>query len=151
MDFDLMRALVQRHLQAWAEGDAEGALALCTGELVQEVVGWPAANAQGRQAARVLCRALACDFRETGSVPAQWQYLPNALMLDRELTGPLRGPVLGLSGGPHWLTLRVLHVFEFRDRLIHRETVWLDGAAIERQLGAKSAPRPAGETSAAGH
>jgi hypothetical protein len=28
----------------------------------------------------------------------------------------------------------VLHVFEFRDGLISRENVWLDGAAIQQQL-----------------
>ena len=32
------------------------------------------------------------------------------------------------------VTFRILHVFEFRDDLISRENVWLDGAAIAQQL-----------------
>jgi hypothetical protein len=34
--------------------------------------------------------------------------------------------------GGHRISFRILHVFEFRDRLVSRENVWLDSAAIGR-------------------
>ncbi|MBO0732485.1 MAG: ester cyclase, partial [Acidimicrobiaceae bacterium] len=44
------------------------------------------------------------------------------------------GSMLGLPGNGRRVTFRILHVFEFKDELISRENVWLDGAAIQQQL-----------------
>ncbi len=50
------------------------------------------------------------------------------------LTARVDGEFLGLPGNGRRIHVRVLHVFEFRDGLISRENVWLDGAAIIAQL-----------------
>jgi hypothetical protein len=134
MDFDQMCARVQCHLQAWAAGDEAGARSLCTEDLVLELVGWPADRSAGREAAERLCGALATGFRPLDAPPACWQYLPDAVVLDQQVTGEGRGLGLGGAEGSQPLTFRVLRVFEFLGTLIHRETVWVDSGAIRQQL-----------------
>jgi predicted ester cyclase len=50
------------------------------------------------------------------------------------MTGTVIGSMLGMPGNGRRISFRILHVFEFRDGLISRENVWLDGAAIIDQL-----------------
>lgn len=57
------------------------------------------------------------------------------MILDQQMTGTVTGSMLGLPGNGRRVTFRILHVFEFKDGLISRENVWLDGAAIQQQLG----------------
>ena len=51
-------------------------------------------------------------------------------------SGMVLGEMLGVPGHGRRLTFRILHVFEFRDGFISRETVWLDAGAIIGQLAA---------------
>jgi predicted ester cyclase len=41
---------------------------------------------------------------------------------------------MGIPGNGRQIRVRVLHVFEFREGLISRENVWIDGAAAIAQL-----------------
>ena len=43
---------------------------------------------------------------------------------------------MGIPGHVRLISIRVLHVFEFRNGLISRANVWLDGAAAVAQLTA---------------
>jgi hypothetical protein len=48
-----------------------------------------------------------------------------------------------VTGTGRRISFRLLHVWEYRDGLISRENVWLDGDAIARQLATppeKAAP-----------
>jgi predicted ester cyclase len=56
------------------------------------------------------------------------------MILDQEMTGQVVGTFLGLPGNGRRITFRILHVFEFKDGLISRQNVWLDGGAIQQQL-----------------
>jgi hypothetical protein len=47
--------------------------------------------------------------------------------------------VLGIPGHGRRTTIRILHVFEFRDGLISRENVWIDAGAAIAQLTSGSA------------
>jgi predicted ester cyclase len=58
----------------------------------------------------------------------------NALIIDEIMTGNVVGSMLGLPGHDREISFRILHVFEFKDGLISRENVWLDGGAIAAQL-----------------
>ena len=138
MDFDDMYARVQRYLQARAEGVAAEALALCTPDFSREVVGWP--GAEGRDAAQRLCQELCAHFHAAPEPDAHCHYLPNALVLDRQLCGCVHGASFGLPGYAGQASLRVVQVFEFHEGRLRRETVWLDGEALRRQLGAGRAP-----------
>jgi predicted ester cyclase len=44
------------------------------------------------------------------------------------------GEFLGVAGNDRRITFRMLHVWEFRDGLMSRENVWLDGGSIVAQL-----------------
>jgi predicted ester cyclase len=46
------------------------------------------------------------------------------------------GEFMGIPGHGRLISIRVLHVFEFRNGLISRENVWLHGAAAVAQLTA---------------
>jgi predicted ester cyclase len=56
------------------------------------------------------------------------------MILEQIMTGTVIGSMLGLPGNGRRISFRMLHVFEFRDDLISRENIWLDGAAITDQL-----------------
>lgn len=67
-------------------------------------------------------------------MPTHRYYTPEAMTLDQRTTAVVTGSFLGLPGNGRRVTFRILHVFEFRDGLISRENVWLDGTAIAQQL-----------------
>jgi SnoaL-like polyketide cyclase. len=54
--------------------------------------------------------------------------------MEQLMTGTAVGDFMGFPGNGKRLTFRILHVFEFRDGLISRENVWVDGASIIAQL-----------------
>jgi len=41
---------------------------------------------------------------------------------------------LGLEGGGRPVRTRFLHIFDFSDGLISRESAWIDLAAVQQQL-----------------
>jgi predicted ester cyclase len=44
---------------------------------------------------------------------------------------------MGIPGRGRRISIRVLHLFEFRDGRISRENVWIEGAAAIAQLAAQ--------------
>jgi hypothetical protein len=52
------------------------------------------------------------------------------------LHGTAVGSVFGMEGRGRHVQVRLLHVFDFADGLISRESAWLDLAGLQRQLGA---------------
>ena len=134
MDRDQMVALVERHLKAEGAGDVEGAVAVYTDDIEHDVVGWPTGVLHGKDAARRFYQELTANFRTEHERPTRRFFTAEAMILDQEMTGTVTGSMLGMGGNGRRITFRILHVFEFRDGLICRENVWLDGAAIQQQL-----------------
>lgn len=60
------------------------------------------------------------------------------MILQQRMTGTVIGSLPGLPGNGRRISFRILHVFEFRNGLISRENVWLDSAAIVKQLSRRS-------------
>jgi steroid delta-isomerase-like uncharacterized protein len=135
MDRARMITLVERHLKAEGAGDVEGAVAVYTDDVEHDVVGWPEGVLHGKDAARAFYRGLTANFRTEEERPTHRYLSEDAMILDQQMTGTVMGSMLGLPGHGRRITFRVLHVFEFKDDLISRENVWLDGAAIQQQLG----------------
>jgi steroid delta-isomerase-like uncharacterized protein len=134
MDRATMDSLVQRHLKAEGAGDVEGAVSVYTDDIEHDVVGWPTGVLHGKDAAREFYVELTANFRTEEETPTRAFYGDDFVVLDQEMTGTVIGSMLGLPGQGTRITFRVLHVFEFRNQLISRENVWLDGGAIQRQL-----------------
>lgn len=135
MDQDTMRALVERHLKAEGAGDVEEAIAVYTDDVEHDVVGFPGGPIHGKDAARGFYEYLTANFRTEDEQPTHRYFAEDAMILDQMMTGTVTGELLGFPGNGHRVTFRILHVFEFRDGLVSRENVWLDGAAIAQQLG----------------
>lgn len=136
MDRHDMHALIERHLKAEGAGDIEGAVSVYTDDIVHDVVGFPGSPSVGKDAARDFYRHLTANFRTEHEEPAHEYWTEDALVLEQLMTGTVVGEMLGVPGDGRQVSFRVLHVFEFRDGLISRENVWLDGAAIVAQLTA---------------
>ena len=136
MDRQEMLALVERHLKAEGAGDVEGAVAVYTDDVVHDAVGFPGAPFNGKDAARGFYEHLTANFRTEEEQPTHQYWSDDALVMEQLMTGTVIGQMLGLPGNGRRITFRILHVFEFRNGLISRENVWLDGAAIAAQLTA---------------
>lgn len=136
MEREQMTALVEQHLKAEGAGDVEGAIAVYTDDVEHDVVGWPGSPLHGIDGARGFYEHLTANFRTEDEQPTHRYFSDNAMILDQVMTGTVTGSMLGLAGNGRRITFRILHVFEFRDDLISRENVWLDGAAIQQQLSA---------------
>lgn len=134
MPQDEMKALVDRHLKAEGAGDIEGAVAVYTDDVEHDVVGWPTGVLHGKDAAREFYRELTANFRTEEERPTHRYSTSDAMVLDQEMTGTVTGTFLGMPGNGRRISFRILHIFEFRDGLISRENVWLDGGAIQQQL-----------------
>lgn len=135
MDQDTMRALVERHLEAEGAGDVEEAIAVYTDDVEHDVVGFPGGALHGKDAARGFYEHLTANFRTEAEQPTHRYFADDAMILDQMMTGTVTGELLGFPGNGRRITFRILHVFEFRDGLVSRENVWLDGAAVAQQLG----------------
>jgi steroid delta-isomerase-like uncharacterized protein len=129
-----MVALVEQHLKAEGAGDVEGAVAVYTDDIEHDVVGFPTGALHGKDAARGFYEELTASFRTEEELPSHRFFSDDAMILDQLMTGTVIGTFLGMPGNNRRITFRILHVFEFKDGLISRENVWLDGAAIQQQL-----------------
>lgn len=136
MEREQMKALVEQHLKAEGAGDVEGAIAVYTDDIEHDVVGWPGSPLHGKDGARGFYEHLTANFRTEDEQPTHHYFSEDAMILDQVMTGTVTGSMLGLPGNGRRISFRILHVFEFRDDLISRENVWLDGAAIQQQLSA---------------
>lgn len=134
MKVETMTELVERHLKAEGAGDIDGAVAVYTDDIEHDVVGWPTGVLHGKEAARGFYEYLTANFRTESERPTHRYTTADAIVLDQQMTGVVTGELLGLPGNGRRITFRILHCFEFRDGLISRENVWLDGAAIQQQL-----------------
>jgi len=129
-----MQALVDRHLKAEGAGDVEGAISVYTDDIEHDVVGFPGGPTRGKDGARAFYEDLTANFRTESERPSHRYFAGDALVIDQEMTGTVIGSMLGMPGNGRRITFRILHVFEFRDGLISRENVWLDGGAVIHQL-----------------
>ncbi|WP_029112720.1 nuclear transport factor 2 family protein [Mycobacterium sp. URHB0044] len=134
MDDSQMQALVDSHMRAEGHGDIDGALAVYADDIEHDVIGFPNSPSHGKDGARDFYVYLTANFRAENWTVLHRYVAGDAMILDQVMTGTVIGSLLGLAGHGRRITFRMLHVFEFRDGLISRENVWLDGAAVVDQL-----------------
>jgi steroid delta-isomerase-like uncharacterized protein len=131
-----MEVLIQAHVKAEERGDAEGAVSMYTDDIEHDAVGWPGGAVRGIPEAQERYRQLVKDFHAEKDERTHTYYSDNAATVEDLVTGVVTGSMLGIPGNNRRITFRLLHVFEFKDGLISRENVWLDGASIAAQLTA---------------
>lgn len=129
-----MDRLIEQHLRAEAAGDAAGAVAVYTDDVVHDVVGWPAGPMHGRDGAKTFYDQLVQDVNTEEMEPVHRYYGTNFAVIEHIWRGTVPGSFLGVPGNGKRIAFRLLHVWEFRDGCISRENVWLDGGAVVAQL-----------------
>ncbi len=130
-----MDRLVEEHFAMEVRADIDGILATFTDDIEQDLVGVPSGLAHGKAAARVHYEALTRDLLATDVTPLHRYYGENVLVDEVIWETRAVGRPFGIDGQGRPVSVRLLHVFEFRDGRIARENVWLDWVAFAAQLG----------------
>ena len=126
---------IDEHFGFEARDDVEGVLATLSPEAEHDIVGWPSGPTRGRDGARPFYEALFADLAEGRVECGRRLYGEGFLVDDSVWRGTAPGRPFGLEGRGRPLEFRLLHVVEFAgDGAIRRENVWVDLAAIVRQL-----------------
>jgi uncharacterized protein len=129
--------LVEAHFRSEADGDVEGTLATFTDDVVHDVVGDPAGELHGPAAVGGRYGHLFTNVRGEHADVKHRLYGDNFVVDDKIWTAQVVGDFMGLPGHGRRISIRVLHVFEFRNGRISRENVWVDGASAVAQLTAE--------------
>lgn len=130
-----MDAIVDQHYKYEAADDVEGVLSTLTDDVVHDVVGFPGGPLRGKTATRAFYQHLFGDIAGEVTRPRVRLYGPNFMVDEVLWEGRAIGRPFGFDGRNRPFSHRLLHVLEFRDRLISRENVWIDFAAVTQQLG----------------
>ena len=126
---------IDEHFNFEARDDVEGVLSTLAPDVVHDIVGWPAGPTYGRENARPFYEALFADLEE-GKVTCTKRLYGDGFLVDESVwEGKAPGRPFGIEGRGRPLRFRLLHVIEFtKEGQIQRENVWVDLAAIIRQL-----------------
>lgn len=126
---------IDEHFGFEARDDVAGVLATLAPDVEHDIVGWPGGPTHGRDAARPFYETLFSDLSDGKVTTVRRLYGDNFLVDESLWRGNAVGKPFGLDGRGRALEFRLLHVVEFTDNgSIARENVWLDLAAIMRQL-----------------
>jgi steroid delta-isomerase-like uncharacterized protein len=136
--------IIEDHFQREAEGDVEGTLATFTGDVVHDVVGDPAGELHGPPAVGQRYGHLFRNVKGERADVLHRLYGENFAVDDKIWTAQVVGEFMGIPGHGRRISIRVLHVFEFRDGLISRENVWIDAGAAVAQLTSGAGAEPTG-------
>lgn len=129
--------LIDRHFQYEAKDDVAGVLSTMADAVEHDVVGSPTGPVHGQEAARAFYESLFADLRGEKVTSLRRYYGPDFVVDESLWEGTAPGTPFGIPGHGKRLSFRLLHVFDMaEDGRIRRENVWLDLAAILRQLGA---------------
>jgi steroid delta-isomerase-like uncharacterized protein len=131
-----MDQLIERHLAAERAGDTAGSVAVYVDDVEHDVVGFPTGPVHGKETARGFYEYLVKNFCTEAMDATHRYYGEDFCVIEHDTTGTVPGEFLGVPGNGRRITFRLLHVWEFRDGLISRENVWLDGGAVIAQLTA---------------
>jgi predicted ester cyclase len=130
-----MNRKLDEHFHFEATDDVEGVLATMAQDVEHDIVGSPTGPTRGREGARGFYTQLFRDLSESRVRTLRRLYGPDFLVDESLWNGKAPGRPFGLEGRGRPLEFRLLHVMEFNaSGDIARENVWLDMAAILRQL-----------------
>ena len=131
-----MDQLIERHLAAERARDSAGSVAVYVDDVEHDVVGSPTGPLHGKEAAQGFYDYLGENFHTETMEVTHSYYGDDFCVIEHDTTGTVPGEFLGVPGNGRRITFRLLHVWEFRDGLISRENVWLDGGTVIAQLTA---------------
>jgi steroid delta-isomerase-like uncharacterized protein len=128
-------SLIDRHFRYEAEDDIDGVLSTLVDDLTHDLVGWPAGVSTNKQAARAFYDRMFSDLAGEKVTSVKRLYGEDFVVDESIWHGKAVGSPMGIPGHGRPLSFRILHIFEVTaEGKIKRENVWLDQAAIIRQL-----------------
>jgi len=131
-----MDAKLDEHFGFEAADNVEGVLATLTDDVEHDIVGWPSGPVRGHANVRPFYETLFADLADGRVESRRRLYGENFMVDDSVWRGTAPGRPFGIEGKGRPLEFRLLHVLEFSNAGdISRENVWIDLAAIQRQLG----------------
>ncbi len=130
-----MDRMLDEHFAYEARDDVAGVLATLAPNVEHDIVGWPTGPVHEREHARSFYETLFRDLAD-GRVTCTRRLYGEGFIVDESVwRGTAPGRPFGFEGRGRPLEFRLLHVLEFGDDAkITREQVWVDLAAIQRQL-----------------
>jgi uncharacterized protein len=135
MHRDAMDRVCNEHFTFEGMGAVDGILETVTDDIVHQLVGNPSGPNTGKDAVRRFYEVVFDDLEQEDVTPLGRLYGDGFIVDDVIWAGRTTGKLLGFDGPKRPVRFRMHHVFELRDGLIARETVWVDQAAIHQQLG----------------
>ena len=134
MSRERMDALVDGHYRAEEAGDLEAIVDGFTPDAEHDVVGRPGASLHGGDEIGGFYRALLAELRIDRFEPVRRWYGDDHVVDESVLHATAEGRPFGLEGRGRRVRTRFLHIFDFRDGRISRESAWIDLAAVQHQL-----------------
>jgi uncharacterized protein len=134
MTHEQMDALVDGHYRAEETGDLEAIVDGFTSDAEHDVVGRPGDPLHGGDQIAGFYRALLTELRIDRFEPVRRLYGDAHVVDEAILHATANGQPFGLEGRGRPVRTRFLHIFDFADGLISRESAWIDLAAIQQQL-----------------
>jgi pimeloyl-ACP methyl ester carboxylesterase len=129
-----MDELVDEHFRAEAAGDLQAIADGFTADAEHDVAGRPGPLLRGAEQIHAFYGALLADLQIARFERVRRWYGENHLVDESILHAIARGRPFGLEGRGHDVHIRILHVFDFAQDRIQRESAWLDLAALQQQL-----------------
>ncbi len=139
-----MDRLIDAHIAAETAGDTDGCVAVYTDDVEHDVVGFPGGPRRGKAEAQDFYEHLIRSISTETMPRTRSYYGDDFCVAEHTWTGTVPGDFLGVPGHGKRISFRLLHVFEFRDGLISRENVWIDGGSAIAQLSTRDETVPAG-------
>lgn len=134
MNRERMDALVDGHYRAEESADLDAIVAGFGPSAEHDVAGRPGRELHGGEQIAAYYRGLLAALRVDRFEPVRRWYGDDHVTDESLLYGTAVGPVFGIEGRGRAVCVRLLHVFDFDDGLISRESAWLDVAGLQRQL-----------------
>jgi hypothetical protein len=134
-----MDRLIEEHLAAEAVGDLAGSVAMYTDDIEHDVVGSPTGPVHGKAAAQDFYLYLTTNLAVEKMDPTRSYYGDDFCVIEHLCTATVPGEFMGIAGEGKRVAFRMLHVWEFKDGLMSRENVWLDGGSIAAQMTSPAA------------
>jgi uncharacterized protein len=129
-----MDALVYGHYRAEETGDLAAIISGFAPGAEHDVVGRPGDPVHGGEQIAGFYAGLLAELRIDRFEPVRRRYGADHVVDEAVLHATAVGHPFGLDGRGRPVRSRFLHVFDFEDGLISRESAWIDLAAIQQQL-----------------
>ena len=129
-----MDELVEGHYRAEEAGDLDAIVEGFLADAEHDVAGRPGGVLHGAEEIRGFYRALLAELRIDRFEPVRRWHGSDHVVDESLLHATATGHPFGLEGRGRPVSVRFLHIFDFRDGLISRESAWIDLAAIQQQL-----------------